>query len=142
MVLAADRLAAVDMQRLARDEGRSLEVEDRLDDIGDLADSSPRVERLGPVYDSGSWAGVLMTPSETALTRTPREAYSIARDRLAATSPPFVRAGSADGLVLSAWSTRLVETFTTCPLPRSTISAIASCVMWKNPVRFTAMIAA
>ena len=82
-----------------------------------------------------------MTPSETALTRTPREAYSIASERLAATSPPLVRAGSADGLVLSALSTRLVETFTTCPLPLATISAIASWVMRKKPVTFTAVIA-
>ena len=59
-----------------------------------------------------------MTPSETALTRTPREAYSIASERLAATSPPLVRAGSAEGRCCPAWSTRVVEMFTTCPLRR------------------------
>jgi len=83
-----------------------------------------------------------MTPSETAFTRTSCEAYSIASERVAATSTPLVGAGSADGLALAAWSTGLVETFTTCPRPRSTISAIASLAMWKNPVRFTAVIAA
>jgi hypothetical protein len=31
----------------------------------------------------------LITPSDTALTRTPREAYSIASERVAATSPPL-----------------------------------------------------
>ena len=62
-----------------------------------------------------------MTPSETAFTRTPREAYSIASERVTATRPPLVSAASADGRVLSAWSTRLVEMFTTCPPPWSTI---------------------
>ena len=32
-----------------------------------------------------------MTPSETALTRTPRDAYSIASERVTAASPPLVR---------------------------------------------------
>ena len=65
-----------------------------------------------------------MTPSETALNRTPRDAYSIASDRVTATSPPLVRAGSAAGRWLSAWSTRLVEMFTTWPPPPLTISGI------------------
>ena len=60
--------------------------------------------------------GVLMTPRATALTRTPCDAYSIASERATAASPPLVRAASAAG-VLSAWSTRLVLTLTTCPLP-------------------------
>ena len=38
--------------------------------------------------------------------RRSREANSIASEPLAATSPPLVRAASADGLVLSALSTR------------------------------------
>jgi hypothetical protein len=78
----------------------------------------------------------------TALTRTPREAYSIASERLAATSPPSVSAGSAAGRLLSAWSTSDVEMLTTCPLRRSAIRSIASWVMWKNPLRLTAVIAA
>ena len=90
----------------------------------------------------GRGSGVLITPSETAFTRTPREAYSIASERLAATSPPLVRAGSAEGRLLSAWSTREVEMLTTCPLRRATICSMASCVMWKNPARLTAVIAA
>jgi hypothetical protein len=33
-----------------------------------------------------------MTPGATAFTRTPREAYSIASERVTAASPPLVRA--------------------------------------------------
>lgn len=32
-----------------------------------------------------------MTPEATALTRTPRDAYSVASARVTAASPPFVR---------------------------------------------------
>ena len=83
-----------------------------------------------------------MTPRDTALTRTPRDAYSIASDRVTAASPPLVRAASADGLVLSAWSTRLVEMLTTWPPPWVTICCTARWVTWKNPARFTAVMAA
>jgi hypothetical protein len=56
--------------------------------------------------------GVLMTPGDTALTRTPRDAYSMANERVTAASPPFVSDARADGLVLSGWSTRLVVMLT------------------------------
>ena len=82
-----------------------------------------------------------MIPRETALTRTPCDAYSIASERVTATSPPLVRAASAAGLVRSAWSTRLVLTLTMWPPPWVTICRMARCVMWKNPARFTAVIA-
>jgi hypothetical protein len=65
----------------------------------------------------------------------------MASDRATAASAPLVREGSADGLLLSAWSTRLVLMFTTWPLPWATICRTARCVTWKNPVRFTAAIA-
>ena len=39
----------------------------------------------------------LMTPGATAFTRTPREAYSMASDRVAATNPPLVSEARADG---------------------------------------------
>jgi len=38
-----------------------------------------------------------MTPGETALTRMPREAYSIASDLVAEATPPFVSAARTDG---------------------------------------------
>ena len=46
---------------------------------------------------SGGCIGVLMTPGATALTRMPRSAYSIASDRVTASSPPLVSDASADG---------------------------------------------
>ena len=60
---------------------------------------------------------VLMTPSDTALTRMPRDAYSIASERVTAASPPLVRAASAAGIVLTACSTRVVLMLTMWPLP-------------------------
>ena len=44
--------------------------------------------------------------------------------------------------MLSAWSTRLVVMLTTWPLPWVTICRMARWVMWKNPARLTAVIAA
>ena len=58
-----------------------------------------------------------MTPRDTAFTRRPREAYSIASDLVTATKPPWSVLASAAGLVLSAYSTRVVETLTMCPAP-------------------------
>ena len=81
-----------------------------------------------------------MTPGATALTRTPRDAYSIASERVTAANPPLVRAVSAAGLMLSAWSTRLVVMFTTWPLPCATICSITRWERWKKPARFTAVI--
>src|SRR5580704_969665 len=68
-----------------------------------------------------------MTPSETAFTRRPRAAYSIASDPVTATNPPLVSVCSALGLVLSAYSTNVVETLTMWPAPRSS--------MWDHPRR-------
>ena len=82
-----------------------------------------------------------MMPSATALTRTPRPAYSVARERVTASSPPLVREVRADGSLASACSTRLVLTLTTWPPPWATICAMARWVMWKNPVRLTDVIA-
>jgi hypothetical protein len=49
-----------------------------------------------------------MTPGETAFARIPRFAYSIARDFVAAFSPPFVSDASTEGTPSMAWSARLV----------------------------------
>jgi hypothetical protein len=42
------RLTAVDVQRLARDERGALEIENALDDVGDLPDAAKRVEARVP----------------------------------------------------------------------------------------------
>ena len=139
----AGGLAAVDVQDLAGDEGRPLEVEDSVDDVADLArPGRAGAGRPSPSYDAGSCIGVLITPRETALTRTPRAAYSIASERVTAARPPLVRDVSAEGDALLAWSTRLVVMLTTWPPPWATICRIARCVTWKKPARFTAVIAA
>ena len=44
-------------------------------------------------------------PGATALTRIPREAYSIASERVTAANPPLVRATRADGRLLLGRST-------------------------------------
>ena len=56
-------------------------------------------------------------PGATALTRMPLSAYSIASDRVTASSPPLVRDASADGTPFTGWPTSVVVMFTTCPPP-------------------------
>ena len=56
-----------------------------------------------------------MIPSETALTRTPRKAYSTARDLVAAARPPLVSAARAAGASAFATSAKVAEMFTTWP---------------------------
>jgi len=64
-------------------------------------------------YEDGSCIGVRMTPSATALDRIPRDAYSTASALVTALSPPFVGEANAEGTWELAWSTKLVEMFTT-----------------------------
>src|SRR5262245_21763594 len=86
---------------------------------------------------SGACIGVLMTPGATALTRMPLSAYSIASDRVTASSPPLVSDASADGTPLTGWFTSVVVTFTMCPPPWVSICRTARCETWKNPARLT-----
>src|SRR5436190_9279612 len=72
---------------------------------------------------SASWVasgfiGVLMMPGATALTRTPRLANSMARERVTAFSAPLVSAASAAGTPAIGWSTRaaVIETMWPDPL--------------------------
>ena len=99
----AGALSAVDMQYLAGDEGGAFEIEHRIDDI---ARSRP-CARPDAVAARNSWVsglciGVLITPGDTALTRTPFFAYSIASDLVAAFNPPLVSDASTDGTLLLA----------------------------------------
>jgi len=129
-------LTAVDMQDLAGDELRGLEIEDRVDDVRDLAHAADRMNPASMACASGTCMGVLITPGETALTRMPRFAYSMARDRVAAAMPPLVKDVSTDGTLELAWSTRLVVTLAMCPLPDFSISATANCEALKKPERW------
>jgi len=83
-----------------------------------------------------------MMPGETALTRMPREAYSTARDRVAAARPPLVSAASAEGALWFATSARVAEMLTTCPPYRLAMSAMTRWVSQKNPAKFTPVISA
>ncbi len=121
------------MQRFAGYERRSLEIEDRVDDVADFAYAPQRVEGLEPLVGRGVVGGCLDNAERDRVDSDAARGVFDRKRTAGPTSPPLVRAGSADGRVLSALSTRLVETFTTCPLPRSTMSAIASWVMSKNP---------
>src|SRR5262245_50000877 len=60
--------------------------------------------------------GVLMTPGAAAFTRMPLSAYSIARDRVTASSPPLVSAVRADGTPFTGWRSRYPRT-RAAPIP-------------------------
>ena len=134
-------LASVDMEDLAGDERGPLEVEIPSTTSSTSPTRPNGCRRPSGSYDAGSCSGVSITPSETAFARTPRDAYSIASERVTETSPPLVRATSPAGRPLSAWSTRLVLMFTRWPLAWATIVGMTRWVMWKNPARLTAVIA-
>ena len=82
-------LAAVDVQDLSGRERRRLEIQDSADHILDLANPADGVQRAHPGVGALVVRGVLITPRETAFTRRPREAYSIASDLVTATNPPW-----------------------------------------------------
>ena len=109
--------AAIDVHGLAGHKGRRLEVENRLDNFLNLAHSPQRVQRGKRGVRLGACMGVLMMPGATALTRIPLSAYSIARERVTASSPPLVSDASADGTPLTGWPTSVVVRFTMCPPP-------------------------
>ncbi len=54
-------------------------------------------------------------PGETAFTRTPWLAYSMASDRVTALRPPLVSAASAAGTPARGWSATLVVMLTIWP---------------------------
>ena len=90
-------LAAVDVKDFARHEGCGIEVEDRADDVGDLAHMADRVRASSCAYISTGFIGDLMMPGATAFALIPRFAYSIASDLVAAARPPLVSDASTEG---------------------------------------------
>ena len=78
-----------------------------------------------------------MIPGATVFTRMPRAAYSVASERVTALRPPLVSEASADGTLVLAWSTRLVDTLTMWPPPCVSIASTARRVISKKPRRFT-----
>ena len=106
-------LAAVDVEDLSSDERGFFEIENPVDDVTDLAHAANGVKGGQGRVGRGIVQGVLMTPRATAFTRMPRDAYSIASERVTAASPPLVSDVSAEGRLLLACSTRLVVMLTT-----------------------------
>ena len=99
----AGALAAIDVQDLAGDEGRAFQEQHGVDDVAWISPIRPtgcRSARNSCV--SGGCIGVLMMPGETAFTRMPLLAYSMASDLVAAFNPPLVNEASADGTLLLA----------------------------------------
>ena len=129
---------AVYVQDLTGDVGRGLQEQDAVHDVADLADPAERGKPVAEAFvafrrvDRG-----LDDAGETALTRMPQEAYSMASDRVAAARPPLVSAARTAGVPEFAESATVAETLTTWPPCRVAISAMARCVSQKNPVRLT-----
>src|SRR6266478_2369634 len=125
-VSMAGALAAIDMQNFARDERCRFQVEDRADNVGDLAHMSDGVkepERLigfrgmhGSLADAGCH-GVYPDPALGIL-------YGQGLGR--GVEPPLVSDASSAGTSDSACSARVVVIWTIWPLPRFSISATAS----------------
>jgi len=85
------------MKDFSRDKSRLLKVEDGVDDFVRLAHPAHGCRPARNSYISGECIGVFVAAGDTAFTRMPRLAYSIASARVAAINPPFVRAVSAAG---------------------------------------------
>ena len=105
-------LATVHMQDLAGDEGRVLQIEDRVYDVVDLAETTDRMQFRQGVVGRRIVHRRADYPRATALERMPRPAYSTASALVTAFSPPLVSDANAEGTAELAWSTRLVEMFT------------------------------
>ena len=101
-------LSAVDVEEFTRHEGCRLQVEHAIDDIGDAAHPAEGLKSRQVSWVSGGCIGVAMVPGETALTRIPLRAYSIASDLVAAATPPLVNAARAAGTSWLACSTKVV----------------------------------
>src|SRR4051812_21188082 len=123
------RLTAIDAQSLAGHEAGPFEVEDPFDYVLDLSDAAERVAVRHGSVGRGVALRCLDDSRATAFTRMPAAAYSIARDRVTPSTPPFVKEVSAEGVELRAWSTRLVVMFTTWPRRWTTNWRMTRCVM-------------
>ena len=77
-----------------------------------------------------------MMPGETAFTRMPRLAYSMASDLVAACRPPLVSEASTDGTPAIGVVDQARGDVDDVPAAlRRASAATASCVTWKKPAR-------
>jgi len=134
----ARTLTTIHMQDLAGDERGVLQVNDRVDGFVDLAKAAHRVQQGQRVVrgrivhrcaDDAERDSVGANPAGRVLDRE-RFGYRV--------EPPFVSDVNAEGTWELAWSTKLVEMFTTWPPPfRDSIAATAARETSKKPRRFT-----
>jgi AcrR family transcriptional regulator len=133
---------AVDVEDLARNERGALQIEDSVDDVADLADPTKGWTSAKPSYDAGSCVGVLITPGATALTRTPRDAYSMASERVTAraglTERTFFRYFADKREVLfegaGALQELLVSAVADAPAALAPIDAVAAALRTAGPM--------
>lgn len=86
----------------------AIEVQYRIDNVGYVSHRPIGWSAANACCASGGCIGVLIRPGETALTRTPVLAHSIASALAAAFKAPLVNEAKAVGTLLIGWSTRLV----------------------------------
>ena len=117
------------------------EIQDAVDDIADLAHPAERVEvRQALVGRSIVQRGLDDSEGDGV---DPNAACCILDSQRAGhrRESTFGERRQRGGPLAVGWSTRLAVMLTTWPLPCATICRIQRCVMWKNPARFTAVIA-
>src|SRR6478672_11672950 len=104
------RLSSIDVKNFSSDEIRRVEIQYCIHDFRYFSHATYRMERGKERMDVGRVHGGHDIPAETAFTRTPFLACSIARALVAAFNAPLVRVVRTPGTLLIGWSTRLDET--------------------------------
>ena len=98
--MVAGGLSSIDMENFPGHKSCTIEVEYRVHDLGYLSHPAHRVECRQRLVRWGTCIGVLMIPGETAFTRIPLFAYSMASALVAALNAPLVREAKAAGTLL------------------------------------------
>src|SRR6266478_2398777 len=132
----ARTLAAIDVNGLAGHEARRFQIENRSHDVRDLAHPAKRVQ-LGELRMCFDGMHRRLDDAGRNRIHSDAELCILDRQRFGRGTQAFVSEASTDGTCEFACSIRLVVICTTWPLCRFSISAMASCVMWKKPVRLT-----
>jgi hypothetical protein len=86
----SDVCASIDVQHLSRYLVRLCQIANSIDNVLDIHDTSNRRPGFQEIFGVILCIGVSMTPGATAFTLIPSLAYSIARLRVIASSPPLV----------------------------------------------------
>jgi hypothetical protein len=100
------------MQNVAGDEGRVLEIENGLDDVVDLAETTDRMQFRQGVVGRRIVHRRADCPEGDSVTADTAAGIFDRQRLVTAFSPPLVSDANAEGTAELAWSTRLVEMFT------------------------------